>query len=170
MSDPLAPESRQPYHAVEGLSLQEASRRLAVHLSQATAMAQDALTSLTRRLGEAGHRTRGVGILDSSGRSASLAATLASHALVHTADGNHFRTALANAAERCGLRVWRVRARSLETEASAALGASAAALRAAVGRMGRALGPPWAADQKAAALLAWVVLSKQRSGGSRAEG
>ncbi len=159
MADPREPESRQPYHAVEGLAVGEAAGRLAAYETRATTMAQQALARIARGLDEAGQRLSGVGIVESSGREGStLAATLASHALIHTADGNHFRAALAAAAERTGLRVLRVSARGLEAEAAAVLGQPPHVLREAIQRLGREVGSPWAADQKAAALLAWVVL------------
>jgi hypothetical protein len=53
---------------------------------------------------------------------ATLAAILASHALIHTADGNHFRDALAHGCQAMGLRVARIPQRELVAHAAAALG------------------------------------------------
>jgi hypothetical protein len=161
MADAEDAEAKQPYHAVEDLPEDQAARRLARWSAEAESMAQAALRRIVDRLVTGGHRVIGLGILDSAGRTGgSLAATLASHALIHTADGDHFRDALASAGARCGLRVSRVRARELDGEASAALDVSVERLRETVKGLGRDVGPPWGADQKAAALLAWLVLKK----------
>jgi len=92
----------------------------------------------------------------------SLEATRASHALIHAAEGEHFRTAVASAAARVGQRVVRIAAKALPVQAAAAAGESADVVAALLKAADRGLGPPWGADQKSAALLAWLVL---RSGG-----
>jgi hypothetical protein len=163
MADAGDPESRQPYHAVEGLPVAEAKKRLDAFQATAGRMAYEGLARAVAELEKEGHRVVGVGILDSSGRKgSSLEATLASHALIHTADGDHFRAALADAATRCRLAASRVRARDLEPEASVDIGKAPAALRKTLDALGREVGPPWAADQKSAALLAWLVLERGR--------
>ena len=160
MADPRDPESKQPYHAVETLGVEKAARRLDGYMAVAERMADAAIKALVKDLGGQGHRVSAVGILESSGRKGdSLASILASHALIHTADGDHFRKALAAAAERSRLAVSRVPARDLEGEAVARLGRPAPRLQEAVKALGRQVGPPWGADQKMAALLAWLLLA-----------
>src|SRR5262245_62668605 len=103
------PEARQPYHAVEELDVAEARERLDAYAADAARRAHRGLAPIVEELVKSGHPVAGLGILDSSGRQGgSLAAILASHALIHTADGEHFRNALASAAERCRLSVTRV--------------------------------------------------------------
>jgi hypothetical protein len=152
--------SKQPYHALEGLPLAEARRRLERFEAQATRLAVSALRPLAERAHSAGAELRAGGILDSSGRSgATLEAILASHALIHTADGNHFRAALARGCEAHGLAVMRVAQRELMARAAAVLQKTPEQLTAAVAGLGRAEGPPWGADQKSATLLAWLLLA-----------
>ena len=159
MADPRDPESKQPYHAVETLGVEEAARRLDGYMAVAEGMAYASIQALTKDLGGRGYRATSVGILDSSGRTgSSLASILASHALIHTADGDHFRKALASAAERSDLAVSRVRARDLEAQAEVRLHRPVPRLREAVKLFGRQVGPPWGADQKMTALLAWLLL------------
>lgn len=159
MADPRDPESRQPYHAVEDVPVPEAAKRLACYMSVAERMAHAALQALEQDLAAHGCRVTSLGILESSGRKGgSLAATLASHALIHTADGDHFRDALAAAAQRCGLTVSRIRAKDLGARADPRLGGLASSLQGALKELGRQVGPPWGADQKSAALLAWFLL------------
>jgi len=161
-----APElqgSRQPYHALEGLPLAAARRRLAQFEKSACDLALAHLRALLARAAASGHGVRAAALLDSAGRSgASLEAILASHALIHTADGHHFRAALASACETLGVKTSRIGARQLTGYAATALGERADRLTAAVAALGRGLGPPWGADQKSAALLAWVELAKSR--------
>jgi len=163
MADPRLPGSKQPYHEVEGLPLQEAERRLAKLSDSAAAMACEAIRALAQDIGTKGSAPAAAGILDSSGRKGDgLAAVLASHALIHIADGNHFREALAEACRRCNLDVIRVRQKDLIDRAAATLGRSPAQLAAAVGVLGKRLGPPWGADQKSAAILAWLLSGERR--------
>ena len=107
----------------------------------------------------AGEDPRAAGIIASSGRvGATLEATLASHALIHTADGNHFRDALARGCEALGLTVTRIPQKVLLEHASVTLKKSPQALAATLASLGRGLGAPWGADQKSATLLAWLLL------------
>ena len=48
--------------------------------------------------------------------------------------------------------------KDLTARASVTLGKSPQALAATLATLGRGLGAPWGADQKAAALLAWLLL------------
>ena len=150
------PESKQPYHALDGVPLSEAEPRLQRFQRDAHERATVGLGRLLDGLTRDGHEMAAIGILESAGRKGGgLAEILASHALIHTADGDHFRAAIAAAAERRGLAVVRVKARDLEDEAARAIGRTRETLARDVKALGRAVGPPWGADQKAAALLAW---------------
>ena len=161
MADAALAGSKQPYHALEARPLPEAQRMLRRFQASAVALALDGLRSVTGRVGAAGTEPHAAGILDAAGRSgATLEAILASHALIHTADGEHFRAALASACGELGLAVVRVPARELPQRAVAALGKPERQLVAAVSQLGRNVGPPWGADQKSAALLAWVLLAR----------
>jgi hypothetical protein len=160
MSDPRD-ESRQPYHAVEALGVDEAARRLDGYRGVAEGKAYAAIRAIVEDLDGRGYRVASVGLLESSGRKgSSLASILASHALIHAADGDHFRDALAAAAERSHLPVSRVRAHDLDAQAEARLRRPASRLRETVKQLGRQVGPPWGADQKMAALLAWLLLDQ----------
>jgi hypothetical protein len=151
----------QPYHAVEGRPLAEARRRIEAYEKRAAALASAALKEVMDDLEARGFAPHGSGILQSSGRAGgSLEAILASHALIHTADGNHFRDALATASGCCGLPVVKVPQKELPARASVALRRTEADLAQAVLALGKAVGPPWGADQKSAALVAWLLLAK----------
>jgi hypothetical protein len=156
------PGAAQPYHAVEGRRLAEAARRIAAYKSSADALAYDAVRSVVEELQARGYAPVASGILQSSGRDGgSLEAILASHALIHTADGNHFRDALAQASQRCGLDVVPVPQKTLVERASETLGEPAAKLQATVQGFKKVVGAPWGADQKAAALVAWMLVAHE---------
>jgi hypothetical protein len=153
-------DSKQPYHAVESLCVEEASSRLKGYLDVATALAATAIAAQCTALKQRGYRVSCVGILDSAGRkTGSLSAILASHALIHSADGDHFRSALSAAAESQGLKVHRLQTRLLEDHAVIQLGISSKCVLDTVKDLGRQVGAPWGADQKKAALLAWTLLA-----------
>src|SRR5450432_2804510 len=151
------PEAKQPYHAVEFLCIEEATGRLDGYMAVATSMARETLRAQFEELKGHDISLRSVGIVDSSSRKQiSLQSILASHALIHAADGDHFRNALHAAAEQCGLQVCRIPARELETRAVTHLRLPLDRMLDTVNKLGKDKGPPWAADQKKAALLAWT--------------
>ena len=91
-----------------------------------------------------------------------LAAILGSHPLIHTAEGVFYREALAAAAADCGIEVVRIPLRELPERFAAALKTNDAGARGWLQEAGRALGPPWARDQKDAAMAAVVAFDACR--------
>ena len=158
--DPATRGAKQPYHAAQRLDLKQARELVRRCTVEARRLARRALRAVLNDLREKGHDVVGCGILLGSGRSATtLAATLASHALIHTAEGELFRDVLIRASEHHGLRVTGVRERELYARAAAELGATADELRHRATEMGRPVGSPWRQDQKHAALVAWLALA-----------
>jgi hypothetical protein len=156
------PESKQPYHAVETVCVEEAMGRLDGYMMVAKSMAAASIRAQREHLQAHGYQLRSVGILESAGRKpGSLASILASHALIHAADGDHFRNALAVAAERLGLAVYRIQARTLEEQAAAILRRPKQEMLDTVNALGLQVGSPWGADQKKAALLAWLIMAQE---------
>jgi hypothetical protein len=70
-----------------------------------------------------------------------------------------FREALRHAGKRAGLSVLEVKEKELFLVAVEVLGIPEMKLKHRLGALGRAGGPPWAQDQKLAALAAWIALS-----------
>ena len=153
------PEAKQPYHAAEELPLAKAQALLDRLLREAEERAAADLGAALADLRAGGYDVVGAVVLTASGRPLpGLVSVLASHALIHTADGEHFRDALAFAGRQHGVRVARIREKDLVEQAAKTLGRSAPALQAAVAAWGKPLGPPWTQDQKLSALGAWVGL------------
>lgn len=160
IADPKIAGSKQPYHAAEPMPLKEAEHLIHRCVERTRFLARQAFRAIVDDVEKQGYQTVGCGILLASGRpTTTLAATLASHAAIHTAEGEFFRDALAHASQHCGLPVTGVRERELYDRAGAELGFSASELLRQVNEMGKPLGPPWRQDEKSAALVGWLALA-----------
>ena len=158
--DPAIPGSKQPYHAARELELKAAANHVQRCAATAKQLADQFIKALVQELKEKGHEVVGSGIILGSGRPLpSFEATLASHALVHTAEGELFRHSLWDASERCGLTVTGVKERELFARAEAALRIPARQLQNRLSEMGKIVGSPWRQDEKYAALVAWMALA-----------
>jgi hypothetical protein len=94
-----------------------------------------------------------------SGRStATLEATLASHAAIHTAEGVFFRETVIQAVGYCGLGVRQIKEKELLDLASRKFQTSVEDLMRGLNDLSKVMGPPWTQDHKFAALAAWLVL------------
>jgi hypothetical protein len=156
------PGSKQPFHAVAGLAIETAEMRLRTCQDRSFGLATDAVSALARQLSDDGYRVLGAGILFASGRPLpDLAATLRSHALIHTAEGEFFREVLVQASEHCLLPVTRIKEREVWDRAAAALGLGLPDVQKLISDLGRALGPPWRQDEKLAALAGWISLAER---------
>ena len=152
--------SKQPYHAAEELPFEKAKKLLERCERGSMRLARKAVGALLEDLRARGFAVAGCGLLLASGRSLpGLESILASHALIHTADGEHFRDALAQAGKYHRLSFRRVKERELYAQAAARFRASSEELKSRINAMGKGLGPPWTQDQKLAALVAWLALA-----------
>ena len=152
IADPGIRGSKQPYHAAEPMEFPYAQAHIERCAASTRKLAREALRAAIDGLRDKRCEAIVCGIVMGSGRALpTLEAILRSHALIHTAEGEFFRNALAEAGEHCGLRVLGVKAKELSERGAAYL--------PRVQGMGKALGPPWTQDQKSATLVAWLALS-----------
>jgi len=159
MVDRGRPGPAQPYHASVGLDIREAQRIVGDCAARAAALATTGLRAMVEDLRALGHEVTGCGLLLASGRPLpALESILASHALIHTAEGELFREALRAACRACGLRVAGVKERDLFTLAAVDLGITTQRIEEHVTAMGKAMGPPWRQDEKFAAVAAWMAM------------
>lgn len=162
-ADPAIPGSKQPYHAAEGWELAKAAKYLERCTARSRALAQQAFRSAIHDLKKRGYTVVGCGVLLGSDRLLPpLAAILAAHPLIHTAEGRMFRNVLVHAGRRCRLPVLGVKERELFPQAAARLRVPVRTVQNRVAALGRDLGPPWTADQKLAALVAWLALASAK--------
>jgi hypothetical protein len=155
----------QPYHFAKQLKLKEAEAYLQRCAAIAKNLAAKFLEDLAESLLNRQRRFVGCGILLAAGRPLpALAETLASHALIHTAEGQFFRRAIAEACEQLGLGVEQIQERELFERAAADWRVHAAKIKQRLEIVGRSLGPPWAQDQKHAALAGLLALEPRHAG------
>jgi hypothetical protein len=152
-------EFRQPYHTGEKMPLDEARAFVARMQKESRRLALHAIRKLKAELHEQGYSLARAGLLLASGRPLPpLPQILASHSLIHSADGELFREALLDASARCGLKAQTIKEREILETASRALGIKPADLTRRIAELGRPLGSPWTQDEKLAALVAWLAL------------
>jgi hypothetical protein len=151
-------EFRQPYHTAEKMPLPEARAFISRVQSEARRLALDAILTAKAELHNQGYLLDRCGLLLASGRPLpELPKVLASHSLIHTADGELFRAALLHAAKRCSLKPLTIKEREVLSSASRALRRDPADLTRRIADLGRPLGPPWSQDEKLATLVAWLA-------------
>ena len=160
LADPDFEGSKQPYHAAEGKNLPAAEKIIGRCTGDARRLAGEALDEALADLKTEKRPAVACGLLLASGRPLpGLEVILASHALIHTADGELFRDALAAAADERRLPVTRIREKEISARAAESLGIPEEDLAQCLKSAGRLIGSPWTQDQKLAALAAWVALA-----------
>jgi hypothetical protein len=153
-------EFRQPYHTAEKMLEGQAREFIARMQAEARRLAYRAVREIESRTQEQGVKLTRCGLLLASGRPLPvLEKILASHALIHTADGELFRKALLDASTRFGLREFTIKEKELLDRAGQVLRAKPNELKRRVTDLGRSLGAPWSQDEKFATLAAWLALA-----------
>ena len=154
LCDAAVEGSKQPFHHAEPMPFAAASKFIAQCTASTAALAGRAVDTL-----HGAHRVAACCILTASGRPLpELRAILASHALIHAAEGEFYRDAVATACSVRNMTVRRIRERDMETEL-AKLPIPAPAAKARLADFGREVGAPWTQDEKLSALGAWLMLS-----------
>lgn len=153
----LCPEHlpRQAYHAV---AENGAPVELIAEVTQAaTEMATEAIAAA---ITETGNALSAAAI--AMGRTPlpkDVAKILASHTLLHSAEGELYRDVLDGAASASGLRIVRYLNKEVRSEAAAAIGWPLETLDAKLAEMGKLAGAPWTKDEKDATAAAWLALA-----------
>jgi hypothetical protein len=159
---PGVPGAKQPYHFAENLDILEGEKFLGNCSATAERLASAALAELVGELRDRHYCVVGAAILLASGRPLPpLSKILASHALIHAAEGEFFREAIWKACEDLDLVIAGFRERNLDEFVRTAFGEAATRVWQQISTLGRSLGPPWTKDQKTAALAALVVLANK---------
>jgi hypothetical protein len=151
---------RQPYHTAEKMDLAEARTFLEQQRDEARKLALEALRAAQTEVTQQGYKYARAALLLASGRPLpELSKILASHSIIHTADGEFFREALLDACARAKLAITKIKDRELLATASSTLRRNPAALTGLINDLGKPLGSPWTQDEKFATLAAWVALA-----------
>jgi hypothetical protein len=157
LSDPADPELRQPYHAARGVGLAEGDT-LARRLQAIEDFSQQSLSRMVGEYERAGNALCGAGLV--VGSDVDPARIGNQHIRAHALEGRLFRrvveAAMAGRGLSCSVWVERV----LYGTAMQQLGRSEAQIKTVVTELGRGAIGGWRSDDKAAAVAAWLVLSR----------
>jgi hypothetical protein len=156
LSDPELAESRHPYHAGFA-SARVPGAELTRLLASVRRFGRKSASQMLREHRDRGHMLLGAGVVVGSLINPDQIAN--EHIRIHALEGRLFRTVVEDAVRRNGLHVSIWRERDLHAEAVTMLGRTQRGLRAELSRLGRAVDGPWRAEQKTAALAAWLVLA-----------
>ena len=157
---------RQPYHTAEKMPLAEARKFVAQVQNEARELAYRAVHEMQSNLENLRIKlTRGNLLLASGRPLPDLEKILASHALIHTADGELFREAIVHGCIRCGLKMESIKERELLELAGTTLHLKRAELMRRVTNLGKPLGSPWSQDEKFATVAAWLTLTSRNNDG-----
>lgn len=152
--------AKQPYHAAEGLSSKEARTIVKRGIDSAHKLALREMRAAANRVNQFGYELSGCGVLMGQPMPDwTVDQILAVHFRMHKAEGVLFRDALAKAVQACKLRLVAVPEKTLLDYAQKELGTSATNIQKKLAALGKAAGPPWAKDQRDAALAAMAALA-----------
>jgi hypothetical protein len=154
LSDPEIPDARQPYHDGFATARRPGRERTRL-LASVKRFGKQSVSSAIREY-RSGHLLSGVGIVVGSLIDPESIAN--EHIRIHAREGELFRSVVADAATQSKLARWIWRERDLVHVAAELLGQTEPKLRLAVAALGRTVPGSWRAEQKAAALAAWLVL------------
>lgn len=153
--------SMQPFHACKGLELKAAEKLIQRCRESTAGLAESALRGMIEDLRKLDLEVAGACILLAAGRPVgTLESILASHATIHTAEGEFFRDAVKQGLGKCSVPVTTIKERDVYNQGSKVLGVPAEEIPQRAAEMGRALGPPWRQDEKLAAVAAWIGLAE----------
>lgn len=151
----------QPYHRAAELGIADAEKYLAEYTVESDRLAREAIGKAIAEIKKRGYHITAMALLLASGRKLPpLPQILASHPLIHTAEGEFFRETVRRASESLGIPIVGLRERDLSDRAKEFLGPSSSIVRRKIASAGRFLGPPWTVDYKAAAMGACIALNR----------
>jgi len=159
LADRAISGSTQLYHTAEQMPFASAAEFVQQCSDASKALADLALKETIAELSAKGYTVGAACVLLSSARPLpDLKAILASHALIHTAEGEFYRGALSVACVESGLKTSGVKEKEL-WDAAAMLKLSRSEMEARIAELGKSVGPPWRQDEKLCALASWIALS-----------
>lgn len=148
------------YHHAQEAPIAEARKLTQVAETLSRRAAEIALAGAVAKLAAEGHRVTGAIVLVSRSQTTpALETILASHALIHAAEGVLYRSALVAGCESGKIPVRTVPERELWQAAEKSLRLKQPSLQDLLAELGRAAGRPWAQDQQLAALAALIALA-----------
>jgi hypothetical protein len=156
LADPETPRSYQPYHAAAGTAETDEAKiaRMTALIERIAARSIADFVDECRSLAP---KPRGAAIVRTSATDPSKIGN--PHVRIHALEGQLFPRVAATAVTASGIAVTPMLERDLWTGAAARLGLGPAALKSRMTDVGRGVAGGWRAEQKTAALAAWMLLA-----------
>jgi hypothetical protein len=164
LHDPAVPATSQPHHEVMELPWESAKSAVQGLERQIANVATEAVAKIVNELRANGFALAGVAIVGSPDRNLEHIGN--PHIRAHAAEGILFRRVLEVAACNHSLKWQSFSDRGFDEVATAELAARNYDVKAVMTSIGHAGGKPWRADERIAAMAAWLVLNA--TSGSRA--
>jgi hypothetical protein len=155
LSDPKVKGTKQPFHDGFGTA-QEDQTTIARLVGIIERCARESVDALLAEAPLTGRRCRRAGLV--VGSVIDPAKVGNPHIRAHANEGRLFRTVLADALAARQIACDIVVDKTLGAASAKALNRTPAQVTKTLGEFGRALGSPWRADEKAAAVAAWMAL------------
>src|SRR5262249_29869363 len=147
-------------HTAEKMPPSDAAEFVRAVEAESRELALEGIRSLREELARLKFKLNGAALLLASGRQLpEFEKILASHALIHTADGELFRESMRQACGRAKLPMSAIKERELLATVAERVRKRPQFLTRHVAALGKSIGPPWTQDEKLAALAAWLALS-----------
>jgi hypothetical protein len=162
LTKPGKPKPWQPFHAVMNLPWKEALAATREPAREAGAAAARGLREIQKQVRDAGLDLQCAGIVDTGTQDPAHIGS--PHIRAHAAEGQFFRQATERGADACGLDRRTFAQKTIYETAAPEIGCSVAALKSRVAALGVSGIKPWRAEEKEAALAAWIVLAARRAG------
>jgi hypothetical protein len=153
LSDPRDPATRQPYHAAMG-RLETNASKLKRRTQSVRRATTKSVADLLRRCAD--YKVRSAGLVVGSVIDPDAIAN--PHIRAHALEGRLFRMTLAAALRSRGIRCGIFTERDAYATATKVLGRSVARIKDILIELGESGNGPWRAEQKLAALAAWMSL------------
>lgn len=157
LSDPAVPESRQPYHAGMG-ALEEDSSKIERRVQVVRRVTNRSVSELLQEMRRMGYPLRGAAL--AVGSLIEPVSIKNPHIRAHALEGQLFRTVLEEALRSCGLPCSVLMERHAYSKVAAVLARPEVEFKRAVADLGRLLDGRWRAEEKIAAVAAWMALAK----------
>jgi hypothetical protein len=156
LADPDHEDAKQPYH--DGFATMRKPSAMLTHLLAAVnKFGHREVRTLIAAQQKAGHAVRGAGIVVGSLIDPSTIGN--EHIRIHAMEGQLFRGVIIQACEAAKVPRLVIRQRDLFKQAGKVLGLSEARLKVRLTDLGAEVEGSWRAEQKMAALAAWLVLA-----------
>ena len=155
LSDPRNPEMRQPYHVAMGM-LETNATKLKRRVRSVRRATGQSILALLKRCADNGYAIRRAVLVVGSVIDPDSIAN--PHIRAHALEGRLFRVTLEAALQSRGIQCAIFIERDTYAAASKLLGQSRTQIQRTLAHLGRSVNGPWRADQKLAALAAWMSL------------